>query len=66
MIRLLTAAPVPIAAGFMVTVFVASMLFGVVRQHGTYTNASSNVEALAGGCGLADNVLVEPDPTRDS
>ncbi|QNJ93132.1 arabinosyltransferase [Mycolicibacterium fluoranthenivorans] len=63
-IRLLTAAPVPIAAGFMVTVFVASMLFGVVRQHGTYTNASSNVEALAGGCGLADNVLVEPDPNE--
>lgn len=63
-IRLLTAAPVPIAAGFMVTVFVASMLFGVVRQHGTYTNASSNIEALAGGCGLADNVLVEPDPNE--
>src|SRR5690349_6990356 len=59
--RLLTAAPVPLAAGFMVVVFVGSMLYGVVRQHGTYSNASSNLQALAGGCGLADDVLVEPD-----
>ena len=60
--RALTAAPVPLAAGFMVAVFVASMLYGVVRERGTYTNASSNLQALAGGCGLADDVLVEPDP----
>ncbi len=63
-IRRLTAAPVPVAAGFMVTVFVASMLFGVVRQHGTYSNGESNIKALAGGCGLADDVLVEPDPNQ--
>ncbi|TVX91568.1 arabinosyltransferase [Mycolicibacterium porcinum] len=59
--RALTTAPVPIAAGFMVVVFVGSMLYGVVRQDGTYSNASSNLRAFAGGCGLADDVLVEPD-----
>jgi arabinosyltransferase B len=59
--RALTAAPVPLAAGFMVVVFVGSMLYGVVRQDGTYSNASANLRAFAGGCGLADDVLVEPD-----
>ncbi|HEY5840504.1 MAG TPA: arabinosyltransferase C-terminal domain-containing protein, partial [Mycobacterium sp.] len=59
--RLLTAAPVPVAAGFMVLVFVASMLVGAVRQHPTYSNAWANLRAFAGGCGLADDVLVEPD-----
>ncbi|WP_166907003.1 arabinosyltransferase domain-containing protein [Mycobacterium sp. DL440] len=59
--RALTSAPVPLAAGFMVVVFVGSMLYGVVRQDGTYSNASSNLRAFAGGCGLADDVLVEPD-----
>jgi arabinosyltransferase B len=61
MARLVTAAPIPIAAGFMVVVFVGSMLAGVVRQYPTYSNASSNLRAFAGGCGLADDVLVEPD-----
>jgi arabinosyltransferase B len=57
----LTAAPVPIAAGFMVLVFIASMAIGVVRQYPTYSNGWSNLRAFAGGCGLADDVLVEPD-----
>jgi arabinosyltransferase B len=59
--RALTAAPIPLAAGFMVVVFIGSMLAGVVRQYPTYSNASSNLRAFAGGCGLADDVLVEPD-----
>jgi arabinosyltransferase B len=59
--RALTAAPVPIAAGFMALVFVASMAIGIVRQYPTYSNGSSNIRAFAGGCGLADDVLVEPD-----
>jgi arabinosyltransferase B len=59
--RALTAAPIPIAAGFMVVVFVASMLAGVVRQYPTYSNTTANLRAFVGGCGLADNVLVEPD-----
>ncbi len=45
----------------MVVVFVGSMLAGVVRQFPTYSNASSNLRAFVGGCGLADDVLVEPD-----
>ncbi len=60
--RLLTAAPIPIAAGFMVLVFVGSMLVAAGRQYPTYSNAWSNLRAFAGGCGLADDVLVEPDP----
>ena len=56
-----TAAPIPITAALMVVVFVGSMLAGVVRQYPTYTNAASNLRAFAGGCGLADYVLVEPD-----
>ncbi|MDT7771039.1 MAG: arabinosyltransferase, partial [Mycobacterium sp.] len=59
--RALTAAPVPVAAGFMAIVFVASMVAGIVRQYPTYSNGWANVRALAGGCGLADDVLVEPD-----
>lgn len=59
--RALTAAPIPVAAGFMVVVFIGSMTAGVVRQYPTYSNALANVRALSGGCGLADDVLVEPD-----
>ncbi|MHA7649899.1 arabinosyltransferase domain-containing protein, partial [Mycobacterium sp. ML4] len=59
--RLLTTAPVSLAAGFMAMVFVASMGIGIVRQYPTYSNGWSNVRAFAGGCGLADDVLVEPD-----
>jgi arabinosyltransferase B len=59
--RALTAAPIPVAAGFMVLVFVASQAIGVVRQYPTYSNAWANLRAFAGGCGLADDVLVEPD-----
>jgi arabinosyltransferase B len=59
--RALTAAPIPLAAGFMVVVFVGSMLAGIVRQYPTYSNAWANLRAFTGGCGLADDVLVEPD-----
>jgi arabinosyltransferase B len=59
--RALTAAPIPLAAGFMVVVFVASQAIGIVRQYPTYSNAWANLRAFTGGCGLADDVLVEPD-----
>ncbi|MCF1814770.1 arabinosyltransferase EmbB [Mycobacterium intracellulare] len=59
--RALTAAPVPIAAGFMALVFIASMVAGIVRQYPTYSNAWDNLREFSGGCGLADDVLVEPD-----
>jgi len=59
--RALTAAPIPVAAGLMVVVFAGSMLVGVVRQYPTYSNTAANLRAFVGGCGLADDVLVEPD-----
>jgi arabinosyltransferase B len=59
--RAVTVAPVPVAAGFMALVFVASMVAGIVRQYPTYSNGWANLRAFAGGCGLADDVLVEPD-----
>lgn len=59
--RAVTAAPVPIAAGLMALVFVASMVAGIVRQYPTYSNAWDNLREFSGGCGLADDVLVEPD-----
>ncbi|MBY0441098.1 MAG: arabinosyltransferase domain-containing protein [Mycobacteriaceae bacterium] len=59
--RAVTQAPVPIMAGLMVLVFLASLTAGVVGQYPTYSNALANLRAFAGGCGLADDVLVEPD-----
>ena len=59
--RALTAAPIPVAAGFMALVFIATMVAGIVRQYPTYSNGWANLRAFAGGCGLADDVLVEPD-----
>ena len=59
--RWVTAAPVPIAAGFMALVFIASMVAGIVRQYPTYSNGWANLREFAGGCGQADDVLVEPD-----
>ncbi|HEX7323500.1 MAG TPA: arabinosyltransferase domain-containing protein, partial [Mycobacterium sp.] len=60
--RAVTAAPVPMAAGLMVCVFIASMTAGIVREYPTYSNGLANVRAFFGGCGQADDVLVEPDP----
>jgi arabinosyltransferase B len=62
--RALTAAPVPVAAGFMVVVFIGSMVAGVVRQYPTYSNGWANLRSFSGGCGLADDVFVEPDPNN--
>jgi arabinosyltransferase B len=59
--RALTTAPIPIAAGFMALVFVASMVAGIARQYPTYSNGWANLREFTGGCGLADDVLVEPD-----
>ncbi len=62
--RALTTAPLPVAAGLMVVVFVGSLAVGMVRQYPTYSNGWANLRAFAGGCGLADDVLVEPDPNN--
>jgi arabinosyltransferase B len=60
--RVVTHAPIVAAAALMVVVFVGSMAVGVVRQFPSYSNGLANARSLAGGCGLADYVLVEPDP----
>ncbi|MCV7270128.1 arabinosyltransferase domain-containing protein [Mycolicibacterium doricum] len=57
----LTAAPIPMAAALMVAFMVASMAIGLARQYPTYSNGWANIRAFVGGCGLADDVLVEPD-----
>ncbi|WP_163752592.1 arabinosyltransferase domain-containing protein [Mycolicibacterium helvum] len=59
--RVLTAAPVPVAAAIMVVVSAGSMLYGAIKEYPTYSNGWANLRELAGGCGLADDVLVEPD-----
>ncbi|OBG72032.1 MULTISPECIES: arabinosyltransferase domain-containing protein [unclassified Mycobacterium] len=59
--RAVTAAPIPVAAGFMALVFIGSMVAGIVRQYPTYSNAWDNLREFSGGCGLADDLLVEPD-----
>jgi len=59
--RFLSHSPFAAAAALMVVVNFASMVIGVVRQYPTYSNGFANIRALAGGCGLADDVLVEPD-----
>ncbi|MFW0153289.1 arabinosyltransferase domain-containing protein [Mycobacterium sp. smrl_JER01] len=61
LVHTLTAAPIPLAAGLMVVFMMASLAIGVVRQYPTYSNGWSNIRAFAGGCGLADDVLVEPN-----
>ncbi|MCG5432967.1 arabinosyltransferase domain-containing protein [Mycobacterium sp. MYCO198283] len=65
-VRVLAAAPITWAAAFMVVVFIASLAAGVVRQYPTYSNAWANLRAFTGGCGLADDVLVEPDVNAGS
>ena len=45
----------------MALVFVGSMVAGIVRQYPTYSNGWDNLREFSGGCGLADDVLVEPD-----
>ncbi|MCE5290650.1 MAG: arabinosyltransferase domain-containing protein [Nocardiaceae bacterium] len=62
--RDLAAAPLTVIAAFMVMFEVLSFVKGAVSQYPAYSIAKSNLEALAGHpCSLADNVLVEPDPT---
>lgn len=63
-VRAVTTAPIAVAAGIMAVVFVGSMTAGVIRQYPTYSNGWANIRALSGGCGLADFVLVEPDPNE--
>ncbi|MFR9752355.1 arabinosyltransferase domain-containing protein [Nocardia sp. 004] len=51
-----------VAAAAMVAFEVLSFVKATVAQYPSFSLASSNVAALSGGCGLADQVLVETDP----
>ncbi|MEV0250549.1 arabinosyltransferase domain-containing protein [Nocardia sp. NPDC050712] len=63
--RRVTEAPVlALVAAFMVLFEVGSMAKAVVAQYPAYSIGKSNAAAaFAGGCGLADDVLVETNPT---
>ncbi|WP_439957144.1 arabinosyltransferase domain-containing protein [Nocardia altamirensis] len=52
-----------VVAAVMVLFEVLSMAKAAVAQYPAYSNAQSNLAAtVSGGCGLADEVLVETDP----
>ncbi|HEU0190390.1 MAG TPA: arabinosyltransferase domain-containing protein [Mycobacterium sp.] len=65
--RILASTPLLLLASFMVLLEVGSMLKGAAGRYPAYTIAKANVQALASGlsptsCGMADEVLTEPDP----
>ncbi|MFZ2177650.1 MAG: arabinosyltransferase domain-containing protein, partial [Rhodococcus sp. (in: high G+C Gram-positive bacteria)] len=62
--RMLAPSPLTLAAGAVVLFEVLSLLKGAVAQYPGYSITKGNIESLTGGtCGLADEVLVETDPT---
>ncbi len=64
-IRRFAAIPLTVVAAAMVLLEVASLAKGAVAQYPAYSLARSNFDALAGDtCGLANDVLVEPDPNQ--
>ena len=62
--RVLASTPLLAVAVIMVVLEVGSMLKGAVQRYPVYTTGKANLEALISGssCGMADDVLVEPDP----
>jgi len=59
----LTGSPLALAAWLLVTFEVASLTLGMVNQYPAWSVGRSNLQALTGKtCGLADDVLVEPNP----
>ena len=66
--RVLASTPLLVVASFMVVLEVGSLAKGAVQRYPAYTTGQMNVAALASGlskssCGMADEVLVEPDAT---
>ena len=56
--------PLPVIAGVMVLFMVASFAKGAYEQRDSWSWMKSNARALTGdSCGLANDVLVEADPT---
>ncbi|MCB0924444.1 MAG: arabinosyltransferase domain-containing protein [Mycobacterium sp.] len=55
--------PLAVAAWLLVVFEVVSLTMGMVSQYPAWSVGRSNLEALTGKtCGLADDVMVEPDP----
>ena len=62
--RMLAPSPLTVAAGAVVLFEVLSLLKGAVAQYPGYSIAKANIESVTGNsCALADEVLVETDPT---
>nr|WP_245650420.1 arabinosyltransferase domain-containing protein [Nocardia harenae] len=62
-VRRFAAIPLTVVAALMVLLEVASLAKGAVSQYPGYSLARGNIDALSGEtCGLANDVLVEPDP----
>ncbi len=58
-----TGSPLAVVAWLLVIFEVASLTLGMVSQYPAWSVGRSNLQALTGKtCGLADDVLVEPDP----
>ncbi|WP_167471412.1 arabinosyltransferase domain-containing protein [Nocardia arthritidis] len=61
-IRKFAAVPLTVVAAFIVAVEVFSLVKGAVHQYPAYSLARSNFDALKGNsCGIANDVLVEPN-----
>ena len=59
----LTGSPLALLAWLLVVFEVVSLTLGMVNQYPAWSVGRSNLQALTGKtCGLADDVLVEPDP----
>jgi arabinosyltransferase A len=60
--RVLASTPLLIVASIMVVLEVASMAKGFAQRYPAYTTGKENLAAITGAtCGMADDVLVEPD-----
>ncbi|MHD0282365.1 arabinosyltransferase domain-containing protein [Rhodococcus aetherivorans] len=63
-VRAIASAPLTVVAAGVVLFEVLSLVKGAVAQYPAYSIARSNAAALTGSsCGLADDVLVETDPS---
>ncbi|MGC0364358.1 arabinosyltransferase C [Rhodococcus sp. 27YEA15] len=61
--RILAVTPLTVAAAAMVLFEVMSMAKGTITQYPAFSVGRANVDAVLGEpCGLANDVLVEPDP----
>jgi arabinosyltransferase A len=62
--RVLASTPLLVVATIMVVLEVGSLAKAAAQRYPAYTTAKANVDALTSGlssCGMADDVLVEPD-----